>query len=1445
MECGSCRHDNPGNAKFCSECGASLSLECPSCRAEQPSGSKFCNQCGTALAEADPTGGLPTPTISPARSAVRKQVTALFADLVGSTSFGEQVDPEAARASMASYFELLRSTVEAHAGTVAKFTGDGVMAMFGVPEVAEDDALRAVAAGVELQQRFRSFADSVRDRHGVELGLRVGINTGELVVGDDDADMVGDVLNTAARLEAACNPGRVLVGEDTWRLTRSGVTYEVLGEVRVKGKTEAIATFQVVDDDRVGNEEATPFVGRSDELARLQTVLAEACETGSARLATVIGAPGVGKTRLAAELRAASDARSFDLRFERRGSTTFTPIAELLRELTGSGSADDVGRLVGDHREAARLSGALASLLGHGEARSTEESFWAVRRLFEMLTTDGPLIVVVDDIQWAEPLFWDLLDHLVEWTAAPLLIVALARPELRQLKPELAQPGRRVAAAIALEGLDAATTRELAALLLDTDELPDELIERLPDSTEGNPLFVRELVQMLVDDGVLARVGERWRLTIDVDAIEVPPTILSLLASRVERLPDDERQVVELASVIGTEFDRGTLGAIAAGDVGVKLGALIDRLRRKDLVEPSGAWAGDHPVYRFHHVLIRDAVYRRLLKGRRADLHERVGRHFEAADSTDELDVVIAHHYEQVHRYRSELGTVDDTTRALAAVAVGRLRTAAELALAREDLPSSGGYSLRALALVDDDAGIQRDELLLIGCEALLSSGDVARGGPLVDELQQRSTDQRLAAWASCFRAQLWSLTDSRRLIEGAETADAAAEQLAALGDHAGVAKARLVRASSLARLGRVGECEEQLDLALGAARAAGDRRRTVAVLGAAPLAALWGPSPVARAGGRCLDVLRLLRITTASPAVEATSVRCQGMLEALRGRFDSAREKLAVSRTTARDLGLRQGLFETELFAGFVELWAGDPVAAEPHLRAAHEGLGRQGIAADAGQAGALLARSLLMQGRIDEADPLATAALETAGQNLQTAIASRVALAEIRAAQGRHDEALRLADEAIGIAARTDVVLDHALALLAAARVAAVAGDPEKVSTRTVAANALLTAKGVTTSVELATSSDTGRAGTATATGPATSDHDPRSVELTNAAWASMRAWDEARRSGDAEAMQDILARFHPDFRSTSHVPISGTVEGESDAETALTIAELLFEFIGDGEYSVRPIALRGDDLCLVRHVARPPDFDWIGYQLICLDQGLVKELVFFPEEQLADALDELDRRHLVAQGLGPDHWVVENWHRAYAVQAEDVLPILHPDLEFSDRRRYVGRIGGIADLLAGNEMGLWATEVAIPRILRVSARGGVRTDRDRPRSARRRSQHHGDRVRRRPDPLDRRVRPRQRELRPRPLRPTDRRPVRSPILHERCLGDRARGIAGLDERRPAGRSPFAAPRVPVDLQRTSDRPDRERGEPRRLRPGDGGFHGHRRPRGQPVRSDRSARG
>ena len=325
-------------------------------------------------------------------------------------------------------------------------------------------------------------------------------------------------------------------------------------------------------------------------------------------------------------------------------------------------------------------------------------------------------MLVIDDIQWAEPLFLDLLEHLAQWAkAAPVLVVGLARPEIRDIRPPLAEAGRRVAAVVSLEGLDAAATERLAAELLGGAALPQELTARLPDSTNGNPLFVRELVRMLVDDGVIVQVGDRWDLAVDAEAIEVPPTIQSLLATRVERLPHAERRVLELASVVGPEFPLGALAALLPDTGGDDLDVVIERLRRKEQVEPTGTYWGDEPVIRFHHVLIRDAAYRRLLKGARADLHLEVGAWMEATSEhlTGDFDVVIAHHFEQAYLYRQQLNDDDASTTAAGRKAAALLHRAADAALQRDDLAAAGGYANRALATLDVDADEVPDLLLL------------------------------------------------------------------------------------------------------------------------------------------------------------------------------------------------------------------------------------------------------------------------------------------------------------------------------------------------------------------------------------------------------------------------------------------------------------------------------------------------------------------------------------------------------------------------------------------------------------------------------------------------------------------------------------------------------------------------------------------------------------
>ncbi|MGI9624973.1 MAG: ATP-binding protein, partial [Acidimicrobiales bacterium] len=1239
------------------------------------------------------------PTPGPAATgdvaiAVRKTVTVLFCDVVGSTAFAESVDPESARESMGRYHEMAQAAVEAHGGTVAKFIGDGVMALFGIPEVAEDDADRAVAAGLSLQAGFAGIHDYVLDRHGFELGLRVGINTGEVVISDDDADLVGDALNTAARLEAECEPGRVLVGEDTWRLTRSRVVYEVLGEVGVKGKADPVATFQVVDQpEQAVAEEATLFVGRADELAALNDAFTSTVRERVAKLAVVVGSPGVGKTRLAQELTGElrDDIRLFELRCERSVTSTFAPIADLLRGAAGIEADQSPEQIIEALKEALgpdapdreRLAELLGSFVGASPSRSTEEAFFAVRRLAEVFASDAPVLLIIDDIQWAEPLFLDLVEHLVEWVQdAPIFIVALARPEIRDVRSTLVDTNRLASLLLNLEGLDEAGTEELAATMLGTDAVPPDLVQRLPESTQGNPLFVREFIRMLVEDETLAETADGWAMAIDVDAVEVPPTIQSLMASRVERMPVDERRVVELASVVGSEFPRGAVLALAP-DLGRQgLTTIIDRLVDKDVFDTTGAYWGNEPVYRFHHVLIRDAAYRRLLKGTRADLHLQVGDWTAetASDLVGEHEATIGFHFEQAFRYRSELGLPSAEVVSVGQRAASLLETAARRSLERDDVASAAALSRRAVAALGNSA-TEQPELLLLACESAMATADVASARPLLEQLETIADDQRLDAWAACFQGELITLADPGQLSFADAAVAAAAERLEEAGDTAGVAKARQVRAAVLARLGRVGDCEAELDLALTAAREANDRRRVSAVLGAAPLAVLWGPSPVPRAGGRCLDVIRLLRLTGGSPAVEATSVRCQAVLETLRGKVDTARTMLDSARETAQELGEKQSLMETELFAGLVELMAGEAGDAEPHLRAAYEGLVQMGLGADASQAAAYLARALVRQDQLDDAETVASDADALAGQSPQTAITVRSAQAEILAARGDWDEALVLAEEAVALAAGTDLVVDHASACHVLARVRQGAGDDAGAAEARAERTRLYELKGATFGAvlderdksPLADSADMVRRG-GEADGP------------TNDAVLRLQGILEAT---DRDELDGVLVLLDPDFVRRDRRPLVAMPEvgGREWAEDFLSRQR-----DEDLDFSARPLAVRGDRFSLHEATVQWPDGSVTGY-LVVVElsvRKLVKLFTRFELEDYVDAMSELEHQYLESLDDSlRDTWAVmaasgeatnkRRWEDNQALYSPDFRAIDHRDMSWPelDRDEYMHRV------------------------------------------------------------------------------------------------------------------------------------------------------------------------
>jgi class 3 adenylate cyclase/tetratricopeptide (TPR) repeat protein len=1214
----------------------------------------------------------------------RKVVTIVFADLVGSTALHERLDAESAGLFMERYYRAMRGAVEAHGGIVTQLLGDGVKAVFGAPRVAEDDALRAVTAAVEMQRAFHELA---REQVGAvgRTGLRVAVNTGEVLVGDN-SEIIGDPVNVAARLQEQGGDGDVVIGESTRRLVAELVTLKPLGTFRLKGRSEVVAAHRVVSLERPGGATATVFVGREDPLRRLMGVFEAAVAARGARLTAVLGAPGQGKSRLLAELARKLGARATFLvaRCESAGGATFAPLVEAFRAVLplddgvgGETQRDAIAAVAfGDETERSRISAGMVALLA-GEPASPEETFFVVRRFLTALAAEMPVVLAIDDLQWAEPLLLDLVEHLAQWTAAPLLLLAAARPELRAVRPSLAGPGGLVADAITLAGLDAGAATRLAASVLGADEIPAAIAGRVLAASEGNPLFIAELVRMLVHDGALRREGDRWTAGVELDSLEMPPTIQALLAARIERLAPEERVVLERAAVIGRHFSRAAVAHLVPIEL-VELEDRLEGLKRSELIELDGSVLFGEPVLRFHHLLTREAAYRRLLKGTRAELHGRFAEWLEArAGESVEHDEAIGWHFEQAHHYLRELAPMGERGRSLGERASRRLAAAGRRALARDDLPPAASLLGRALDALEA-ADPARAELALDRCEALLAAGDVALAAQAIAEIERfAASSSRLQAWRTCFAGQLAVLTDPETLRSTADAVAAAAASLGSLGDAAGEAKAHSVHATALARLGEIGRCEAALDRALEAARRAGDRRRASAVLAGAPLAALWGPSPVTRASGRCLDVMRVLRVTQGAPAVEAVALRCQAVLEALRGRTDAARRMVASARRMVEELGIASRVLEADVAAGLIELLDGDVVAAEGHLRGAYAGLRDQGLGIDAAQAAALLGRALLAQERGDEAEALSHEAEALAGDDTKAAIAWRGVRAEALARRHEHEAAVALARDAVAIAATTDALLDHADARRALAATLLRAGRPDEAAREESHALRLWEAKGATLlagraspapdRVEGAQPRDAGHPG-------------PRAPIPPNAATANAARLDAAIVARDAEAFPELLAA---DAR-TIHHPTGASWDREATLYTwrrLLAAENMVFRH--------EPVVTLGDSLAVCRSIVSFSGFaesDAVDFGAVRKDELVLIEVdehgrrhrvEYFDDDHLSEALTRLYECYAGRVSGVDERARAEVTARSLAALLGPIDPVrfaaaISPDVEYADHRR-----------------------------------------------------------------------------------------------------------------------------------------------------------------------------
>jgi class 3 adenylate cyclase/tetratricopeptide (TPR) repeat protein len=628
-------------------------------------------------------------------SAHRKVVTVLFCDVVGSTALGESVDPEALQAILARYFERMKGIVESHGGTIDKFIGDAVMAVFGVPVAHEDDALRACRAALEMREALP----------GLGIQGRMGVNSGEVLTGTEERLVTGDPVNVAARFEQEAEPGEVLIGAETFALVAAAVEVAEERWLGLKGKKEPVAARPLLRiREATVRSHVSRFVGRERELRQLLDAWGRALAGPSCELVTVVGDAGVGKSRLVAEVLDRIDARIVRGRCLSYGEgVTYWPVVEVVKQL-GAVPADEYA------------AHAIRSLLGESDASSgTDEIAWAFRKLLE---EQAPLIVCFDDVQWGEETFLGLVESLsLLSTGVPLLLLCMARSELLDRRP--GWPGT-----VRLEPLPTEEAAELVG-----DAVPDEARERIVHAAGGNPLFLTEMVALSEEGG-----GE----------VEVPPTLRALLAARLDQLDGGERRVLERGAVEGELFHRGTVQALApeVKEVTPRLAALV----RKELVRPDRPQLPREDAYRFRHLLIRDAAYDALPKAIRADLHRRFAAWLEEhGQSLVELDEVLGYHLEQAARYLEELGRPDS---AVALAAGERLGVAGRRAFWRGDAAAARNLLERSLALTRPH---RLDVHLEVTLVQALEATDVGRGVAVADDAVQRAAvegDQAVVALA-------------------------------------------------------------------------------------------------------------------------------------------------------------------------------------------------------------------------------------------------------------------------------------------------------------------------------------------------------------------------------------------------------------------------------------------------------------------------------------------------------------------------------------------------------------------------------------------------------------------------------------------------------------------------------------------------------------------------
>ncbi|MER5882139.1 adenylate/guanylate cyclase domain-containing protein [Streptomyces sp. NPDC001910] len=972
-------------------------VKCPQCPEPPPEGAAFCPRCGTACVAAGDT----------ATAEERRVVTVLFCDLVGSTALSGRLDPETLRTVTLRYFALMRARIEEHGGTVEKFIGDAVMAVFGVPVRHEDDAHRALAAARGMVTGLDGLNAELAREHGVRLAVRIGVNTGEVVVSVDPAArqalVSGEVVNIGARLEQHAGAGDILIGPATLHAAGPSAVTESAGALSLKGVGAPVPAHRLValhedDPERVRRFD-TPFIGRAQEMAELRLLLRKLETDPRSHLVTVYGEAGLGKTRLLREWLRDCPAYG-EGRCRPYGETgSLSPLAEAVRQvLAAVGEDAALTALPAPERTEAEQALRLlrAGLLADGTpSPSADDTLMALACLLDALSRERPVVVVLDDCHWASGPLLDMADRLLdELDRSPVALVCVARPELLETRPGWGS-GRMRSASLLLTPL----TREEAAAL--ADELVEVaahrqgVLEGALDRAEGNPLYLEHLTAMAAE------------------CDDLPLTVHALLGARIDALPPEERTLLQVAAVLGREFQRADLTELAgAEEPADSPGGLLRGLVRRRLIEAAGRTLSTSSVLRFGSALVQETAYRGMAKKVRARRHEHAAR---VLVDHDAGDAAVGSHLARAHRLLSELGVHDDDSDALRARAAGLLTRAGAAALARSDLPWADDLLTQALELAAPGEPFAGEAARRLG-ETKVARGEPERGRELLAEAlgaADRTGDRLGAAHA---RLALTALDP--RHGSAAEVAEAALPLFTGAGDDQGIARACVRIAQDRQRRGLHAEAEDLLRRALDHADRADAEPERALALGAVGISLWRGPTPVARAVARCEELLTVHG--AGRPTVRATLGCPLAVLLALHGRHEEAHERLAEAARLARGLGYAESALFVPLFAAEVEAVTGTPVRRLALLEEAARA-GRE-LGATSALPGIARERARILLDGGDPAEALALPDPERAGLPPAESADAYGLRGRALALAGERDLARACADRAVAAARATD---------------------------------------------------------------------------------------------------------------------------------------------------------------------------------------------------------------------------------------------------------------------------------------------------------------------------------------------------------------------------------------------------------------------------------------